>query len=123
VWDLNLLYSPFPSLSSLHPPHPHVFLAQDWHNQKVWVEVSNGYRLTKPEGCEQDVFDMMMRCWAADAHDRIQFEELVTFLRRRWNRLRGMPEDSGYLETNPNEEGSDTLKRSSLFGRLMSGVK
>ena len=96
---------------------------KDWHNQKVWVEVSNGHRLSQPEGCEKEVFDMMMRCWAADAHDRVTFEEMGKFLRSRWNKLRGVPEDNGYVDTSADEEGSDSLKRSSLFGRLLSGVK
>ena len=36
---------------------------QGWNNQKVWVEVVNGYRLPCPEGCPALVYTWMRQCW------------------------------------------------------------
>ena len=46
---------------------------QGMHNQKVWVQVSNGYRLPKPDGCSQEVYDLMLKCWEHEPHDRAVF--------------------------------------------------
>ena len=50
-------------------------------NQKVWVSVASGYRLPIPDGCAPDVYALMLRCWAADPHERPEFSTILPFFR------------------------------------------
>ncbi len=51
------------------------------NNQKVWVKVTNGYRLPKPAGCDDAIYAKMFECWNADASKRPKFFELAVFFR------------------------------------------
>ncbi|EDQ90094.1 uncharacterized protein MONBRDRAFT_16259, partial [Monosiga brevicollis MX1] len=48
----------------------------DWHNQRVWVEISAGHRLAQPLDCDDETYAMMLRCWLVDPSARPTFEEL-----------------------------------------------
>ncbi|EDQ85046.1 uncharacterized protein MONBRDRAFT_29704 [Monosiga brevicollis MX1] len=47
-----------------------------WNNQRVWIEVTNGYRLECPPDCPSDVYKVMYACWALTREDRPTFSEL-----------------------------------------------
>lgn len=45
-------------------------------NQKVWVEVLAGYRLSQPAGCPDDVYKLMTECWDMNPHNRPVFSSM-----------------------------------------------
>jgi serine/threonine protein kinase len=49
-----------------------------WTNQKVWVEVSEGYRLPKLDNCPTEVYEIMLQCWAKDPMARITADMVVS---------------------------------------------
>nr|8E4T_A Chain A, RTKC8 Kinase domain [Monosiga brevicollis] len=51
-----------------------------WNNQRVWIEVTNGFRLPCPADCPLPVFKIMSMCWLHDRHERPSFETLVKAL-------------------------------------------
>lgn len=48
-----------------------------WSNQRVWVEVSAGYRLPCPESCSKAVYDLMLACWDETPGFRPSFGKLA----------------------------------------------
>ncbi|EGD73426.1 TK/RTKC protein kinase [Salpingoeca rosetta] len=73
-----------------------------WSNQKVWVEVAAGYRLPKPDGCRDDVYEHMLACWSESQADRPTFAALAEFFRRLHPDPSASNEhDGGYLELHP----------------------
>lgn len=54
----------------------------DWNNQRVWVEVSHGYRLPQPEDCANEAYDLMRQCWMDAQADRPTFAVLAAQLRQ-----------------------------------------
>ncbi|EDQ90821.1 uncharacterized protein MONBRDRAFT_15557, partial [Monosiga brevicollis MX1] len=48
-----------------------------WSNQRVWVEVSAGFRLPRPETCHESVYEIMMDCWMHTPADRPTFSDIV----------------------------------------------
>jgi hypothetical protein len=52
-------------------------------NQKVWVEVQNGYRLPCPADCEKEIHNRMVACWRENPHERAGFRGLTTYFRNR----------------------------------------
>lgn len=70
-----------------------------WSNQKVWVEVAAGYRLPRPNGCRDDVYEKMRACWSECQKDRPTFSELTKFFRHLYSDLTGTSLDpEQYLE-------------------------
>ena len=54
---------------------------KDWGNQRVWVEVTSGTRLPRPEYCSALVYEeVMLACWTADPILRPHFATLVVRL-------------------------------------------
>lgn len=43
-------------------------------NQLVTLKVPGGYRLQPPENCPLPIYELMLRCWAAEANDRPTFK-------------------------------------------------
>ncbi len=46
-------------------------------NEQVWMDVANGYRLPRPEGCPEDVYEKMMSMWHKDPSERPTFSQVV----------------------------------------------
>jgi len=42
--------------------------------------IKSGKRLTKPERCSDEIYEIMMSCWRPDSSERPSFAELVTSL-------------------------------------------
>ena len=92
---------------------------EGWHNQKVWVQVSAGYRLPLPAGCEQDVYETMLSCWEADGHKRPTFATLVRFFRDRYASLNdGVALDAEYLSLG--DEAEEDAPKAGLMRRTVS---
>jgi serine/threonine protein kinase len=53
------------------------------NNMRVWAEVVGGYRLARPPGCTEEVYQMMYDCWWEDPQDRVLLEDLARFFRDR----------------------------------------
>ena len=51
-------------------PYPGVELSQ------VYELLESGYRMQRPEGCPQPVYDMMHKCWEWAPEDRPSFKTL-----------------------------------------------
>eukprot|EP00056_Hartaetosiga_gracilis_P013539 m.225186 g.225186 ORF g.225186 m.225186 type:complete len:1405 (-) comp13859_c2_seq8:3644-7858(-) len=51
-------------------------------NQKVWVSVMEGHRLSKPHNCPRDVYKLMRKCWKHSPNDRPTFEELFEDMKK-----------------------------------------
>ena len=58
-------------------------------NQRVWVDVCQGYRLERPSGCDKTIYALMRRCWEAHPGDRPCFAELVHRLRKLYTATTG----------------------------------
>ena len=55
---------------------------EGWSNQRTWVEVTAGYRLPQPVGCDDGMYAIIMACWAAEPKTRLTFAALVLRLRQ-----------------------------------------
>lgn len=51
-------------------------------NQLVLTNVQMGFRLAKPPGCPDQVYGVMLRCWAGEYKDRPKFSALVQRVHR-----------------------------------------
>ena len=50
------------------------------NNRQVLEKVENGYRMPKPDGCPDPLYDIMLTCWKHEADDRPTFEYLSSTL-------------------------------------------
>lgn len=46
-------------------------------NQRVWVDVTSGNRLSQPDGCPTEIYKIMLSCWAARPAERPTFATIV----------------------------------------------
>ena len=42
----------------------------------VMIKVEKGYRMSKPHGCTDQLYDLMMDCWKKDEQERPTFEAI-----------------------------------------------
>lgn len=50
------------------------------HDLILQIKIEEGLRLEQPAECPQELYDMMMKCWNADAQERPDFYQLTTAL-------------------------------------------
>eukprot|EP00043_Microstomoeca_roanoka_P011984 m.113312 g.113312 ORF g.113312 m.113312 type:complete len:2350 (-) comp15356_c3_seq1:622-7671(-) len=96
-----------------------------WSNQKVWVEVAAGYRLSQPDKCRDDVYAMMRECWAEEQTDRPTFIQLADFFRTLYTELTGEDlRQESYLQVGSDVSDTETMKSGGLgnFFRRLSGA-
>lgn len=55
---------------------------EGWNNTRVWTEVTNGYRLPQPAGCDAAVYAVMEDCWQREPSRRPEMQELVARFRQ-----------------------------------------
>ncbi|EGD73799.1 TK/RTKC protein kinase [Salpingoeca rosetta] len=90
-----------------------------WSNQKVWVEVAAGHRLSKPDGCRDDVYERMLACWSESQDDRPTFAQLSEFFRTLYKELTGEDLNAqDYLEVDATAETEPVEKKRGLKGLL-----
>ncbi|XP_038639980.1 tyrosine-protein kinase Fes/Fps-like [Scyliorhinus canicula] len=79
IWSYGILLWETFSLGST--PYPTMT------NQQTREEVEQGYRLSAPDSCPDEIYGIMCRCWQYDPKNRPSFstihQELVT-VRKRW---------------------------------------
>ncbi|XP_067036143.1 fibroblast growth factor receptor 3-like isoform X1 [Acropora muricata] len=68
VWSYGILLWELITLGS--SPYPGV-AGRDIHKL-----IKHGYRMDKPENCSQQMYQLMLSCWAANAEDRPSFTDL-----------------------------------------------
>ena len=58
------------------------------NNEQVMEKVTNGYRMTKPQDCPDEVYDLMMKCWDKNPKNRPSFEVLYKEIYKLWGKLK-----------------------------------
>lgn len=53
----------------------------EFSNTEVIQKVEEGYRLPKPKGCSDELYQLMLKCWALDPKERCEFSAIVSKLK------------------------------------------
>lgn len=69
MWSLGILFYELWTKAEL----PYKGMA----NQKVWVNVQNGYRLPSPKGCPSSLYKIMLACWDEDSKERPTCSDII----------------------------------------------
>ena len=51
-----------------------------FNNTMVMMKVASGYMIPKPADCPDDVYKLMVQCWAMEPDMRPRFQEMATSL-------------------------------------------
>ncbi|XP_071594906.1 tyrosine-protein kinase Mer isoform X1 [Heliangelus exortis] len=81
-------------------------------NHEIYEYLLHGQRLKKPEGCLDELYEMMSACWRADPAARPTFSQLKVHLEKL---LENLPKRSGdviYINTSLPEESPDSTQDS-----------
>lgn len=68
VWSFGILLTEIVTYG--RSPYPGM------HNAEVLRQVENGYRMSQPTGCPNELYALMLDCWAADENKRPSFAEI-----------------------------------------------
>lgn len=74
VWAFGIVLWEIASLGSV--PYSSV------DNYHIVHFVNNGGRLTKPESCNNESYELMLGCWKHNPSDRPSFKELMDWIKR-----------------------------------------
>jgi hypothetical protein len=85
----------------------------------VWIEVSAGFRLPKPDDCHEDIYNLMLACWAKDPKDRPNFTKIVADIKHLLAAHCEWEDSDGYLDVCA-ELSESQPKRGSLLKRILS---
>jgi hypothetical protein len=44
-----------------------------------------GYQMKQPNGCEHEIYELMVKCWQYNPHDRISFQEILEFFIKNYD--------------------------------------
>ncbi|KAJ8718920.1 hypothetical protein PYW07_016476 [Mythimna separata] len=55
-------------------------------NSRAREKIDTGYRMPAPEGCAEDVYALMLRCWEYEAEKRPHFHQIYTIIDNIYNR-------------------------------------
>ncbi|XP_068624353.1 tyrosine-protein kinase Fer isoform X2 [Battus philenor] len=55
-------------------------------NSRAREKIDAGYRMPAPEGCSEDVYALMLRCWEYEAEKRPHFHQVYTIIDSIYNR-------------------------------------
>ena len=86
----------------------------------MWVEIAAGYRLSRPKGCSESVYEVMLDCWRHEPEDRPTFATLAGSLKQILARDHDWIEEGEYLSVE--DEPKKPVQRS-FFGRLSSKMR
>lgn len=56
-------------------------------NHELLTYLSSGQRLQRPENCSEQLYELMLHCWAENSQDRPYFSEIVTKLEPTHQRI------------------------------------
>jgi serine/threonine protein kinase len=77
-------------------------------NHELMNHLLKGHRLQQPEGCTDELFEVMASCWEEDSHNRPTFSQLVMMLERlESGRYIKQDEPDGYENFSPTHEVSN----------------
>ena len=71
--------------------------------------VLSGNRLSKPDRCPEEAFELMLKCWEEKTKERPSMVEIHTMLRRMLN-AKTLPEQPKI------NDGNDTTNNTSFYG-------
>ncbi|CAK1587076.1 unnamed protein product [Parnassius mnemosyne] len=55
-------------------------------NSRAREKIDTGYRMPAPEGCSEEVYALMLRCWEYEAEKRPHFHQIYTIIDNIYNR-------------------------------------
>ncbi|XP_047026169.1 tyrosine-protein kinase Fer isoform X2 [Helicoverpa zea] len=55
-------------------------------NSRAREKIDTGYRMPAPDGCSEDVYALMLRCWEYEAEKRPHFHQIYTIIDNIYNR-------------------------------------
>ncbi|CAH2040359.1 unnamed protein product, partial [Iphiclides podalirius] len=55
-------------------------------NSRAREKIDAGYRMPAPEGCSEDVYNLMLRCWEYEPDKRPHFHQIYTIIDNIYNR-------------------------------------
>ncbi|XP_045535385.1 tyrosine-protein kinase Fer isoform X3 [Papilio machaon] len=55
-------------------------------NSRAREKIDAGYRMPAPDGCSEDVYALMLRCWEYEAEKRPHFHQIYTIIDNIYNR-------------------------------------
>ncbi|XP_053605759.1 tyrosine-protein kinase Fer isoform X4 [Plodia interpunctella] len=55
-------------------------------NSRAREKIDTGYRMPAPEGCSEDVYALMLRCWEYEPEKRPHFHQIYTLIDNIYNR-------------------------------------
>ncbi|XP_023943535.1 tyrosine-protein kinase Fer isoform X2 [Bicyclus anynana] len=55
-------------------------------NSRAREKIDNGFRMPAPEGCSEDVYALMLRCWEYEPDKRPHFHQIYTIIDTIYNR-------------------------------------
>ncbi|XP_039180459.1 tyrosine-protein kinase Mer isoform X2 [Crotalus tigris] len=89
-------------------------------NHEIYDYLLHGHRLKQPEGCLDDLYEIMYSCWRADPVDRPTFSELKLHLEKILESLPALSEPSSiiYINTNLQEENAKELMEDYEFPQI-----
>ncbi|XP_070574898.1 tyrosine-protein kinase receptor Tie-1-like [Ptychodera flava] len=78
VWSYGILVWEIVTLGAT--PYGHIASSRE-----VSDKLRKGYRMLKPEHCNQQIYDVMLKCWKKDPNERPMFPELCSDFRNMVN--------------------------------------
>uniref|UniRef100_A0A2D4HR27 receptor protein-tyrosine kinase n=2 Tax=Micrurus lemniscatus lemniscatus TaxID=129467 RepID=A0A2D4HR27_MICLE len=89
-------------------------------NHEIYDYLLHGHRLKQPEGCLDDLYEIMYSCWRTDPVDRPTFSELKLHLEKTLESLPALSEPSSviYINTNLEEENAKELMEDDEFPQI-----
>ncbi|XP_062979994.1 tyrosine-protein kinase Mer isoform X2 [Elgaria multicarinata webbii] len=89
-------------------------------NHEIYDYLLHGSRLKQPDGCLDELYEIMYSCWRADPVDRPTFSELKLHLEKLWESLPALsePADVIYINTSLLEESAEELTEDSDFPQI-----
>ncbi|XP_072035280.1 angiopoietin-1 receptor-like [Amphiura filiformis] len=52
----------------------------DMETKYLAYHLTEGYRMPKPDNCEQEMYDLMLKCWQENPDDRPSFQQILDIL-------------------------------------------
>ncbi|XP_038060530.1 proto-oncogene tyrosine-protein kinase receptor Ret-like [Patiria miniata] len=84
IWSFGVLFWEILTMGAM--PYPGIM------SHKLCQLIRQGYRLERPDGCAEELYNIMQKCWLSDPDDRPDFEVVGTMLERI------MEKDADYLD-------------------------
>ncbi|NXL94395.1 MERTK kinase, partial [Alectura lathami] len=86
-------------------------------NHEIYEYLYHGQRLKKPEGCLDELYEIMSACWRANPADRPTFSQLKVHLEKLLESLPALrePRDVIYINTSLPEQSPDSTQDSGFL--------